>query len=113
MSTHFFKYHNGKEANEYLQIKTPQYRDWEVITLFYSALHLVERYCEVHGITIPKSHNEREETVSKWLDFIIVDYLNLYTLSKNARYESRINSTDLIDAQAYYSTIEHFIKPQI
>jgi len=112
LSIHLLKSTNSKEASEYLKEKNPYYRDWEVITLFYSALHLVERYCEVHSIPIPKNHKSREDVVVGWLKDISVDYLNLYQLSKNARYESLIKNDQLLDAQAYYSTIEFFIKKQ-
>lgn len=111
MSTHQFKYINGKEANEYLKKENPKYRDWEVITFFYSALQLVESYCEVHGIPIPKSHQAREDTVHRHLSDIEVDYLSLYILSKNARYENPINQVDLLDASGYYNTIEKEVLP--
>ena len=113
MSVHQFKYFNGKEANVYLQKENPKYQDWEVITFFYSALHLVESYCESHGIPIPKSHKAREDVVHRHLNEIEEDYLNLYTLSKNARYESEIKKIDLDGALGYYSTIESEILPLI
>lgn len=110
---HNFKYKNGKEVNVYLNNDNPKYRDWEVISLFYSSLHLVENYCENHGIVIPRSHSQREEVVSRYLSEIEIAYLELYTLSKNARYESLIGDDELITAKNDYDSIEAYVLPLI
>ncbi len=114
MSTVYFtKYNNSKEANEYLSEENPKYRDWEVTTLFYSVLNLLAQYCASRSMHIPTSHQEREEVVSKYLSPIAIDYVSLYTLSKNARYESLIKHQELETGKAYFSTIENYLLSMI
>ena len=68
-----------------------QFTDWEVITLFYSALHYVEAYLARNGIDHPhsKKHAHRETEMLKHadLDVIVMNYLSLHDYSQNARYE--------------------------
>lgn len=113
-SFHFIKYQRDKQTNEYLRQKTPLFRDWEIITLFYSALHLIESYLRDHGHPIiPKSHQTRENLVKQYLNDIFESYSALYILCKTARYDALVTDNDLDAANYYYIRIKQFIEPII
>ena len=64
------------------------FADWQVTTLFYSALHLVDAFL---GDTLnrhPESHRDRGQFVVKLADLkpIAGQYLNLESRSRDARY---------------------------
>ena len=113
-SFHFIKYQRDKQTNEYLRQKTPRFRDWEIITLFYSALHLIESYLGNHGHPIiPKSHQTRENLVEQYLKGIFEIYSEFYILCKTARYDALVTDEDLDAANDYYIQIKQFIEPII
>lgn len=62
--------------------------DWEVTTLFYSALHFVDAFLDHHQSIHPKNHSERKKWVSNvsQLKPITKNYLELYDRSQDARY---------------------------
>lgn len=62
--------------------------DWEIVTLFYSALHYVDAVLATQGVH-PNGHNDRNTRVTNLPDVgsIATNYVNLYHRSKNARYD--------------------------
>ena len=60
--------------------------DWEVTTLFYSALHLVDAYLDQSQGVHPVSHRNREWYVSNVTQLrpIVRHYVNLYERSLDA-----------------------------
>jgi hypothetical protein len=63
--------------------------DWEVISLFYSALHYVDAFLvSVHGVPAG-SHKHRNFFVGTTPDFntIAIRYKDLYERSREARYD--------------------------
>ena len=75
-----------------------RFTDWEVVTLFYSALHYVEAYLARNGVIHPhpKRHAHREEEMVRHaeLDAITENYLSLRNYSQDARYELHTFSAD-------------------
>lgn len=110
---HLQKYRHDKETHDYLLERTPTFKDWEVITLFYSALHLIETYFANHGPYVPKRHEDRENLVEQFLNPIYDVYSKLYIICKKARYDAPISNGEVADASSYYVDIANFIKPLI
>ena len=89
------------------------YLDWEVTTLFYSAVHYVDAYFARKGIH-PKCHTSkyrdgRNELVLALLAPIASEYLQLYKLSKAARYgwpRQLIQQGDVQDAESCFDTVK-------
>ena len=72
-----------------LYTSVPKYTEWEVVALFYSALHHVEAYLDMHGGRHSGSHRERNIFIREAADFraIAAEYMYLYNMSITARYE--------------------------
>lgn len=82
----------NEQCSESLSRLNPtRFTEWEVTTLFYSALHYLEAYLARNGIEYrhPKKHSERKDELAKHpeLDSIATNYLSLHDYSENARYE--------------------------
>ena len=59
MSSYYKKSNSIKKTFKYLNQKTPTHIEWEIITIFYTALHLFNDYFEKKGIDFKKSHTGR------------------------------------------------------
>ena len=94
------------------------YLDWEVVTLFYAALHYVDAYFATQGL-YPRKHTSsdrrgRNELVLTQLSHIAREYMQLYELSRAARYgwpKQLIQSADVTDAEDWFETIRDGIDP--
>ena len=68
-----------------------RFTEWEVVTLFYSALHYMEAYLARNNKINPhpKKHAQRKTEISRHaeLDSIVENYFSLHDYSANARYE--------------------------
>jgi len=72
----------------------PEYKDWTATIAFYIALHYVQAYLHRKGFkTIFKNHFERNDYLKNDASVkdariarVLVNYLSLYKLSRNARY---------------------------
>ena len=71
-----------------LSAQSEPFTDWEVTSLFYSALHLVDAFFDHSQGYHPKGHQDRAFLISKatQLRSISVKYLDLYQRSLDARY---------------------------
>ena len=70
------------------QIPAPEdYTEPEITTLFYSALHMVDRYLILVKKFKPKTHYERRRKIRSQLKDISEEYSSLERLSKMARYQ--------------------------
>ncbi len=90
-----------------------KYKEWDITVIFYCAVHLIEhniyinknmgqRHCKVH-----KKRNNIIETCDEFKE-IRQEYLALYYLSMDARYESEnLGAEDLKDAMGLLEKIEH------
>ncbi len=102
---------NNNNASNYLALKNPTYSDWEVATLFYSALHLVDAFVLKTGLPKPGDHFERNEIVRKNQSFqpIRKQYSSLYILSKSARYVRDVTPDEVSQARECHSSITSYI----
>ena len=98
---------------------SPRYTDWEIITLFYSAMHHVDAaFCQIRsrGMNIPEpiNHMHRRKLISQYLSPIAVDYDMLETLSRWARYEEvTILPAYVTEARSLHTGITNFLRDYV
>lgn len=98
---------HNKDTSDFLHSVTPTHHDWEIVTLFYSALHLVDKYFLDNGITKPHTHPERKNLVRRHLPSIYSSYHKLSGYSHRARYTVGVNipPNELGQALNHYNVI--------
>jgi hypothetical protein len=113
-----YAWHEQKKAHNldtqiFLATKSPTFIDWEIITLFYSALHYVDSFLSnVYQINFIPDHDKRKEYVSSLLPNLNKTYLSFYHLSQDARYDDiPIGLTELEKAKTYYEVVKHTLTP--
>lgn len=112
-----YAWHDGKKIHDFdtsnfLGTNPFKFCDWELITLFYSALHYVDSYLSnAFGIDTILNHDDRKRYVTSFLPQIKKIYLTLYYLSRDARYSSTIGTTELAKAKLYYGQIKQVLTP--
>jgi hypothetical protein len=111
--SHLKKKSNNLDAYSCLNLKNPQFIDWEIVTVFYAALHLIDAYFAKNNIH-PTDHTDRRHLINNNtnLDPIRNDYKYLYLLSKTARYDRAVMSQkEIQSAITWLSNIEKAIQP--
>jgi hypothetical protein len=90
-----------------------QFTDWEIIALFYSALHYVDSFLDrKHGLDNIQNHGDRKIMVRGYISPINRTYRILYHLSQNARYDDvPITVAELTQAKTCYDTIKKILTP--
>lgn len=89
------------------------YYDWEVVGIFYAALHLVDARLASSGIH-PRNHAKRNQEVENRLRFIGAEYLALYNMARDARYkpQKHITPEDADKARTrWFSNITALLSP--
>ena len=81
---------------ESISILPVRYPDWEITSLFYSALHYVDAYLPTRSQS-PKSHKRRLDAIAA-VSSLKEDYSSLYERSIDARYRMVSFSTEAADA---------------
>ena len=76
---------NHKRAHDLMYSQTPSFLDWEITTLFYAALHLIDQHLKDLGIH-EKGHGRRLRAVKYNLPKMYDPYETLYAMSMTARY---------------------------
>ncbi|KAA2283742.1 hypothetical protein [Candidatus Nitrosocosmicus sp. SS] len=112
-SWHIKKSNHNIDACNYMNVKTPQYMDWEVVSIFYSSLHLINAYFEKFNPPVPSKHNFRNERVRRDpnLTKIRAPYLSLYTVSRSVRYDRDVsNDSEVKAAMRDYNLIKNHLK---
>jgi hypothetical protein len=97
------------------------YPDWEVTTLFYAAVHLVDAYLATlkqhpTAHTSRSGRNARNDMVYRYLPSIAVEYIQLFQLSKAARYgysKQMIVPDDVDDAEDWFKAVAAAVTPLI
>jgi len=113
---HIHKKQHDKDTNSLLVIHSPNYSDWEVITLFYSAMHHVDAaICKIRstGIQIPEpiDHKHRRKIVAKHLGRVATEYGMLESISQWARYQEVAISNEIVDAaKSLYSDVISYLR---
>lgn len=89
-----------------------EYSDWVVTSLFYSALHLITKYCNKRSISFSNHTARRNFVKNSALEPIHDDYHMLHLLSNAARYKRlylNITESDVRNAQNWLDKIENHI----
>lgn len=97
---------HNKNAFDVLATKAPKYTDWQITMLFYAALHWINLYFELNGVTVPTNHSKRLKLIKNKLPTIVEAYRNLQTLSEQARYGGRGEVDDVAIKSALRSYAE-------
>ena len=84
MTWHVRQSEHNHDIWEYLS-KNPRCVDWEITTLFYSALHVIDEYLSSKGMR-PRRHFDRNTMVQEEIEPIADAYVKLYSLCIKARY---------------------------
>jgi hypothetical protein len=114
-----YTWHDGKKIHDFdtsnfLGTNPARCCDWEIITLFYSALHYVDSYLSNgFGIDFVPDHDERKMHVDSLLPEIKRNYRILYYLSRDARYNLTVGTSDLTKAKSCYAQIKQVLTPVI
>jgi hypothetical protein len=85
------------------------YRDWQVVALFYAALHVIQAYFADKTVDYPGNHSERDQKIATnaHLKTIYNEYRELKTLSSDCRYKcNNTNDHDVREAHRLYIAIE-------
>ncbi len=109
---HIQQYKKNKTLANSKILKQPEYRDWKVTIIYYSALHCIDSSYAEKGIH-PLTHVNRREAFERLsgYDEILDDYDNLEMLSRKSRYNCvTISNQEVEDALENLKTIENFIE---
>ena len=105
--------HNQEISNNINQISPTKYTDWEITTLFYSALHIINEYFFQHGIPLPDKHEQRGPLIRSTLSQIYPEYQKLFISSIRTRYlvnHNSIKPQEVQDAINYFNTISSHVR---
>ena len=85
---HLTKAQRNEQLSNELNQLPERYREWQIITSFYAAVHLVQAYLRDKTTMYPQTHEERDRLISseKGLSPIYPNYQELEHLSVTARY---------------------------
>jgi hypothetical protein len=113
---HINKRQHDLDTSTLLSRNSPNYLDWEVVTLFYSALHYVDSaICKkrLTGVPIPEpsDHKHRRKLVVKHFRPIATDYSTLEGISRWARYQEVVITPTMVGtAQSLHSSIVTYVQ---
>ena len=97
-NSHLNQAERNSNCYEALMLLNPnRFTEWEVITLFYSALHYAEAFCARYGSEFqhPENHAERKKELADQVGpEIYFNYCTLYDHSEAARYYTDSVSED-------------------
>ena len=99
------------DAHKYLELKNPQYVDWEINTIFYSACKLLDAHLVQNNRAKPSNHHKRGRLVEAEFPAISEEYQNLYELSMVSRYERSVGSDNKAHALKWYRVITDNFAP--
>jgi hypothetical protein len=89
------------------------YEDWELVTLFYGALHLVDKYLGEHPLNLnPSDHEDRKNYIDRYLRDIRKEYRFIKELSEDARYEKDLSPYDFIQFLISYGKVVKYLTPK-
>ena len=94
---------HNKNAHDLLGTRSPEYLDWQITALFYSALHSFNHHFELRGIRKPENHRQRSRLIARELPSTYDEYRNLKSLSEQARYGGRVEINDRSMESAFES----------
>lgn len=92
LKANYSKHLDKAATNERLSLELnqleEQYFEWQIITLFYSAVHLVQAYLRARTTEYPQTHEERDRLIRNTAELraIYQPYQELKRLAVTARY---------------------------
>jgi hypothetical protein len=99
-------------ASQFLGTNVDTFIGWEVITLFYSALHYVDSFLSnAFQVDFIPDHDTRKKYVMGLLPIVENNYRLLRHLSEDARYNAGVNNSDLVTAKNHYRFIKSKLTP--
>lgn len=107
---------HNQEISNVLNKLVYQSCDWEITTMFYSALHLTNEYLIQQEITMPTNHKVRNGLIKSLLLPIYPEYQKLFYLSQRSRYlvkYDRMTDADVITANKYFEVIYNYVTVRI
>lgn len=107
-SWHKIQSQHNDHTNSFLFSVTPLYQDWEITTMFYSVVHLVNAYLDIHLTKYPRTHNQREQLIDQYLQQIATDYYTLKDICQRARYlveTTKLQPNEITEARRCQQTI--------
>lgn len=116
MDWHIVQSRHNCNSNKYLAQENPHYRDWEITTLFYSAVHIVDNYFLLLKKPEPDNHTKRRRLIDLELQDISREYSLLECLSQRARYESTPQTLShgyVKLAEQLHTTIATYVNSQL
>lgn len=96
LSQHLSQAESNERFAEGIAALPTRFPDWEIIALFYSALHYADAFLATQGIH-PGSHDSRIASVKLYVG-AWEDYRHLYRLSLAARYNMASPTPAVADA---------------
>lgn len=77
------------------------YRCWQIIVLYYEAVHVIDKTLHCAGHPDANNHTERKELLKDTSYDLFLEYLTLENMSRNARYEfMQFTDNDVSDAKS-------------
>ena len=110
---HLAKAQRNEQLSSELKQLPEQYPEWQIITVFYAAVHLVQAYLRDKTKLYPQTHEERDRLISseKALNPIYANYQELKRLSVTARYACLpTNEFDVKEARRQLAIIRRHIE---
>lgn len=113
---HVRKKQHDLDTNSLLAKHSPNYFDWEVITLFYSTMHHVDAaICKKRStgtaIPEPQNHKQRRKLIVKHFRPIASDYKMLDVLSQWARYQEVVITPNIVStAKSLHSKVVAYLQ---
>ncbi len=104
------------DTKKYLAQANPLHKDWEVTTLFYSAVHVVDSYLVLVKNTKPRTHTQRKKLVKQELSPIFDDYDSLELLGRKSRYDSSPQGLTLDEERAalqWHRSVDDYVRSQL
>jgi hypothetical protein len=115
ISFHKARSTNNRNATIHLGKVNPTFEDWEITTLFYSALHLVDAYIMKLGLPRQRDHPDRNRLVRCDPRFqpIKHEYNRLYILCRAIRYDRDAAPQENGNALVDYNTIASYLSSRV
>jgi hypothetical protein len=110
---HLAKAQWNEQLSSALKQLPEQYLEWQIITVFYAAVHLVQAYLRDKTKMYPQTHEERDRLISslETLRAIYPNYQELKHLSVTARYACLpTNDFDVKEARQQLTIIQAHVE---
>ena len=109
---HLAKAQTNRQLSTDLENKLADYREWQIITVFYAAVHQVQAYLRARTTDYPQTHQERDDLINRLPDLRVIynPYLELKRISVKSRYACLpVNQYDVDLARQQYEAIQTHI----